>query len=206
MSFVEFPPLPNNILIIVLISRHAPKEILSSNRSLLQQFLYLFSFLADLPSLFHHLFTSAVQNQSCYSSLLGECITIIKAYGAPQGSQHPSLSLLSNFYISTSIHLSSPNRLQSLSMQFNNILIGGSELQSSSLRGIYFRFNRLFCVSRIYSHDPTCIICVCLCAITSSSGRLLFVVGLRVQLYRTKTMQLNAIACRSEVVLTTTLE
>lgn len=32
----------NNILIIVLISRHAPKEILSSNRSLLQQFLYLF--------------------------------------------------------------------------------------------------------------------------------------------------------------------
>lgn len=152
----------NNILIIVLISRHAPKEILSSNRSLLQQFLYLFyhSWLILLLSLSSSpsLFTSAVQNQSylcrgvyhiiiiCYQSLL-----------SPLGSQHPSL--LSNLYNSTSLLLLiASSRCPCI---VNNIINGGSELQSSSLRG----FTSGSIVSSFflvyYSHDPTCIICVC---------------------------------------------
>lgn len=155
----------NNILIIVLISRHAPKEILSSNRSLLQQFLYLFYHswlillsLSSSPSLF----TSAVQNQSCLCRGVYYIITIsYQSLLSPLGSQHPPL-LSNSVHNSTSIHLSS-SIASSRCPCIVNIINGGSELQSSSLRG----FTSGSIVSSFflvyYSHDPTCIICVCVC-------------------------------------------
>lgn len=178
----------NNILIIVLISRHAPKEILSSNRSLLQQFLYLFYHswlillsLSSSPSFF----TSAVQNQShlcrgvyyiiiiCYQSLL-----------SPLGSQHPSLLSNSVHNSTSSPPLSPPVVVHALliillmgGVNYNHHHLGDLLPVQSSLLSFLFTIAMTPLVS---------FVCVCLCAIitsSSSAGRLLFVVGLRVQFY-----------------------